>query len=66
MKAQMTTVAIGERVESADAPRRPGGTVGPSWLAKSTCDVTRERPLERVTGIGGIFFKAKDPKKLQR
>ena len=26
---------------------------------------TGEQPLKRVTGIGGIFFKCKDPKKVR-
>ena len=32
---------------------------------KSLISNTREQPLKKVTGIGGIFFKCQDPKKLK-
>ena len=33
-----------------------------SFITKSN---TSEQPIKKVTGIGGVFFKCKDPKKMR-
>ena len=41
-------------------------TFGLGFAFKSLIpDTNREQPLKKVTGIGGIFFKCQDPKKLR-
>lgn len=38
---------------------------GLGFVSKTLITVTSDKPLKKVTGIGGIFFKCKDPKKLK-
>ena len=65
-------VAMGEKIIGGGAPenqeQKKGAGMAPFYCQKSLIRLVKfhflEAPLKKVTGIGGIFFKCEDPKKM--